>query len=154
MFFAALSTDIKCFRPRQTQFNRSNQIPGETQHTRVTTMTRTQRSRRDHKKRNRLSINPRQIAALMASNATCIAGSRVYIKRGITQIGGHAGTVIATCQRHGGTEITVRIDPKGSVQLKPMRLSLADVIALDEGMNRPLAEAHDIHETAYLTVLG
>jgi hypothetical protein len=81
-------------------------------------------------------------------------GQRVYIKRGISQVGGHAGTVIATCERHGGVELTVMIDRKGNIQLRPIRVSLADVIAIDDGMSRPLASAHDINETPYISVLG
>jgi len=81
-------------------------------------------------------------------------GDRVYIKRGVTQLGGHAGTVLSTCHKHGGLQLTVRVDPKGFVHMKPVNVSLADVIMLDEGMNRPQAQAHDITETAYASWRG
>jgi len=125
-------------------------------------MTRAQRNRRRAKNSTLPTFDAKAIARLASSHTTCsndpafapIQGDRVYIKRGVTQLGGHAGTVLSTCHKHGGLQLTVRVDPRGFVAMRPVNVSLADVIMLDEGMNRPQAQAHDINETAYASWRG
>jgi len=110
-------------------------------------MTRAQRNRRANKPR----IDGKTVASLTTSHLTSAPqiGDRCYVKRNTPQIGGRAGTIIATETRYGGLQLRLEIDNGWRV-----RVMLADTIPLDEGMSRPQSEAHDIHETVYATVLG
>ena len=110
-------------------------------------MTRAQKNRRANKPR----IDGKCIASLTTLGSTCAPqiGDRVYVKRNTPQIGGRAGTILATETRYGGVQLRLEIDNGWRV-----RVSLADTIALDEGMARPSAEPHDINERPYATVLG